>query len=92
MLAYRARMQSALDGLDQTPMPPEWRDNERTILRNNLAFMDDCLAKGDVSFAALQAFTKKQAPLPEARHRVGRADAGRPLDESTRGLEEDAWR
>src|SRR3982074_1001751 len=62
MLAYRARMQSALDGLDQTPMPPEWRDNDRIILQNNLAFMDDCLAKGAVSFAALAAFTKKQAP------------------------------
>jgi len=62
MLAYRARMQSALDGLDQTPMPPDWRDNDRTILQNNLAFMDDCLAKGAVSFVTLQAFTKKQAP------------------------------
>jgi hypothetical protein len=34
MLAYRSRMQSALDGLDQTPIPPEWRDNNRTILQN----------------------------------------------------------
>ena len=62
MLAYRTRMQSALDGLDQTPMPPEWRDNDRIVLQNNLAFMDDCLAKGAVSFAALQAFARKQAP------------------------------
>ena len=62
MLAYRARMQSALDGLDETPMPPEWRDNDRIVLQNNIAFMDDCLAKRAVSFAALQAFTKKQAP------------------------------
>src|SRR5262249_16271498 len=62
MLAYRARMQSALEGLDQTPMPPEWRDNDRIVLQNNIAFMDDCLAKGTVSFAALQAFAKKQAP------------------------------
>ncbi len=29
MLAYRSRMQSALDGLDATPMPPEWRDTNR---------------------------------------------------------------
>jgi len=62
MLAYRARMQSALDGLNETPMPPEWRDNDRIVLQNNIAFMDDCLAKGTVSFAALQAFAKKQAP------------------------------
>lgn len=63
MLAYRSRMQSALDGLDLTPMPPEWRDNNRTILQNNIAFMDDCLAKGAVAFTALEAFGKKQAPF-----------------------------
>ncbi len=62
MLAYRARMKSALDGLDETPMPPEWRDNDRIILQNNIAFVDDCLAKGAISFAALEAFSKKQAP------------------------------
>src|SRR6266540_2219903 len=62
MLAYRSRMQSALDGLDLTPITPEWRDNDRIVLQNNIAFMDDCLAKGTVSFAALQAFAKKQGP------------------------------
>src|ERR1700732_5061275 len=63
MLAYRSRMQSALDGLDATPMEPGWRDNNRTILRNNLAFMDECVAKGVIPFAALEAFGKKQAPF-----------------------------
>jgi hypothetical protein len=62
MLAYRARMQSALDSLDLAPMPADWRENDRVILRSNLAFIDDCLAKGTVAFAALQAFTKMQAP------------------------------
>ncbi len=62
MLAYRSRMKSALDGLDVTPMPPEWRDNNRILLANNLAFADDCLAKGTISFAALEAFSKKQGP------------------------------
>jgi hypothetical protein len=62
MLAYRSRMQSALDGLDATPMQPEWRDNNRTILQNNIAFMDDCIAKGVITFASLEAFGKKQAP------------------------------
>jgi hypothetical protein len=62
MLAYRARMKSALDGLNEAPMPPEWRDNDRIILQNNVAFIDDCLAKGAISFAALDAFAKKQAP------------------------------
>src|SRR3954462_3348594 len=55
-------MQSALDGLDATPMEPGWRDNNRTILQNNLAFMDECVAKGVIPFATLEAFGKKQAP------------------------------
>jgi hypothetical protein len=63
MLAYRSRMQSALDGLDATPMQADWRDNNRTILKNNIAFMDDCTTKGVISFAALEAFGKKQAPF-----------------------------
>jgi hypothetical protein len=62
MLAYRSRMKSALEGLDATPMPEEWRDNNRTILENNIAFMDDCVAKGAISFASLQAFSEKQGP------------------------------
>ena len=61
MLAYRSRMQSALDGLDLTPMEPSWRDNNRIILKNNIAFMDECIAKGVIPFAALEAFGKKQA-------------------------------
>jgi hypothetical protein len=62
MLAYRSRMQSALDGLDKAELPPEWRDNNRTILQNNIAFMDDCAAKGVIAFAALEKFAKQQAP------------------------------
>ena len=62
MLAYRARMGSAIDGLNETPMPAEWRENDRIILQNNVAFIDECLAKGAVSFSALEAFSKKQAP------------------------------
>ena len=62
MLAYRSRMKSALDGLDVTPMPAEWRDNNRIILENNIAFMDECVAKGVIPFAALKAFADKQGP------------------------------
>jgi hypothetical protein len=62
MLAYRSRMQSALDGLDATPIQPEWRGNNRIILQNNIAFMDDCIAKGVITFGSLEAFGKKQAP------------------------------
>src|SRR4030081_812178 len=32
MLAYRSRMQSALDGLDATPMEPGWGAHNRTLL------------------------------------------------------------
>src|SRR5947209_13595644 len=40
LLAYRSRMQSALDGIDATDIPPDWRDTSRAILRKNVAFMD----------------------------------------------------
>jgi hypothetical protein len=63
MLAYRSRMQSALEGIDQTEMPAEWRNNSREILKANLAFMDACIAKHSVSFSALQSFAQKQQPL-----------------------------
>jgi len=62
MLSYRARMQAALDGLNELSMPADWRGNDHSILQNNIAFMDDCLAKSAVSFAALEAFARKQAP------------------------------
>jgi hypothetical protein len=62
MLAYRSRMQSAPDGLDAVPMSAEWRDNNRIILQNNIAFMDDGTARGVIRFAALESFGRKQAP------------------------------
>ncbi len=62
MKAYRSRMQSALDGLDATAMPAAWRDNNQVILKANLAFMDECVGKGEVRFDSLQAFSRKQAP------------------------------
>ena len=43
LAAYRIRMQSALDGLDATALRADWRANNRTILQNNIAFMDECL-------------------------------------------------
>ncbi len=63
LLAYRSRMQSALDGLDATDMPAAWQANNRAILQNNIAFMDDCAHKGAISLADLQSFASKQAPL-----------------------------
>ena len=63
LLAYRSRMQSALDGIDATEIPPDWRETSRAILRNNVAFMDACAEKGVITFADLQSFADKQAPL-----------------------------
>jgi hypothetical protein len=61
--AYRNRVQSALDGLDATPMRDDWRPNNRTILQNNIAFMDECLESNVISPEALREFAKKQEPL-----------------------------
>ena len=63
LAAYRNRMQSALDGLDATAMRDDWRANNRSILQNNIAFMDECLNNNKISADALQAFAKKQSPL-----------------------------
>jgi len=63
LAAYRNRMQSALDGLDATALPGDWRSNSRSILQNNITFMDECLKTSAISAAALQAFAKKQSPL-----------------------------
>ncbi|MGA8550413.1 MAG: hypothetical protein WB678_09255 [Stellaceae bacterium] len=63
MLAYRSRMHSALEGIEQTAMPADWQNNSREILKNNLAFMDACIAKKTVSFSALQDLAGKQQPL-----------------------------
>ncbi|MCF8533496.1 MAG: hypothetical protein K9G48_10870 [Reyranella sp.] len=62
LLAYRTQMKTALDGLDAVPMQAEWKPAVRSILSNNMAYMDECLAKGVIAFADLQAFAKKQAP------------------------------
>ena len=61
--AYRNRMQSALDGLDATALRDDWRANNRSILQNNIAFMDACLNGNKISAEALAAFAKQQAPL-----------------------------
>jgi hypothetical protein len=62
MAALRARLQAALDSFDQTEMQPDWRATPREILATDIAFIDDCFAKGVIAFPALQAFTQKQGP------------------------------
>ena len=63
LLAYRTQMLSALDGLDETDMPKEWLATNRTILQNNIAFMDACASRGVISVADVQVFAKQQAPF-----------------------------
>ena len=63
MAAYRTRMQTALDTLDATPIQDDWKPTSRSILQNNIAFMDECLAKNVITLEAVQAFAKKQGPL-----------------------------
>jgi hypothetical protein len=63
LAAYRNRMQTALDSLDAAPMQDDWRPNNRSILQNNIAFMDACLESNMISPEALQEFASKQGPL-----------------------------
>jgi hypothetical protein len=63
MAAYRSRMQTALDTLDATPIQDDWKPTSRSILQNNIAFMDECLSKNVITLEAVQAFAKKQGPL-----------------------------
>jgi hypothetical protein len=62
LAASRDRMQFALDGLDASPMREDRRPNNRDILQNNIAFMDECLKTNAISADALQGFAKKQSP------------------------------
>lgn len=63
LAAYRVRMQAALDGLDATALRADWLPNNRSILQNNIAFMDECLKANAISAEAMDAFAKKQSPL-----------------------------
>ena len=60
---YRAQNQSALECLDALDIPDDVRPTLRTVLERNLAFMDDCLAKGGYSYADLEDFTRGTTPL-----------------------------
>ena len=41
---------------------PDWRPAVRSILQNNIAFMDNCAKKGVISMADVQDFAKQQGP------------------------------
>lgn len=63
MAAYRVQMKTALDGLDaSTDIQADWKPAVKEILANNVAYMDESLAKGVVTLDGLTAWAKKQAP------------------------------
>lgn len=63
MAAYRVQMKTALDGLDASnDIQADWKPAVKEILTNNVAYMDDCLAKGAVTLDGLTAWAKKQGP------------------------------
>jgi hypothetical protein len=56
-------MKTALDGVDASnDIQADWKPAVKEILATNVAYMDDCLAKGVVTLEPLLAFAKKQAP------------------------------
>src|SRR5215217_7836427 len=59
MATFRARLQAAIDGLNETEIQPDWRETTREILANNISFIDECFTSGVISFAAVQRFTGK---------------------------------
>ena len=60
--AFRERLQAARDSVDQTEMREDWRGDMRDILAANIGFIDECLEKRVISFAALQQFAGQQGP------------------------------
>ena len=60
--------------------------------RTIIAFMDDCVAKGAISLRGTGGVLEEAGSLSQEGHRVGGADAGRPLDVRDRRMEDDARR
>src|SRR5208283_2710996 len=55
---YRAQNQTALDGLDALDISEDERSLLRTILQNNLAFMDECVTRGGYSYDDVENFIR----------------------------------
>jgi hypothetical protein len=60
---YRTQNQSALECLDALDIPDDGRSTARSVLESNLAFMDECLAKGGYNYADLEDYTRSTTPL-----------------------------
>jgi hypothetical protein len=60
---YRTQNQSALDGLGDLDLSEDDQTVLRTILERNLAFMDECLAKGTYSYDRFQEYIRGTTPF-----------------------------
>src|SRR4051794_4396705 len=60
---YRAQNQSALDGLGALDVSEDDRSVLRTILQRNLAFMDECLAKGTYTYEDFEKYVRGTTPF-----------------------------
>jgi hypothetical protein len=60
---YRTQNQSALDGLEALDLSEENRSVLRAILQRNLAFMDECLAKGTYTYEEFENYVRGTTPF-----------------------------
>jgi hypothetical protein len=59
---YRTQNRIALEGLDALDISDDARSTLRMILECNLAFMNDCLAKGGYSYDDVEQFVRDTVP------------------------------
>ena len=59
---YRAQNQTALEGLDALDISDDDRSLLRTILQNNLAFMDECLTRGGYGYEDVENYIRNTTP------------------------------
>lgn len=62
MEMYRAQNQTALNSLGALDISGDERALLRTILEHNLAFMDECIARGGYSYEDVQKFIRDTVP------------------------------
>ena len=63
MRENRTEQQVALDTIGDLNVDPQWRDTMKAALANDVAFIDAALAKKVITYDALHAFARRQAPL-----------------------------
>jgi len=59
---YRTQNQTALEGLDALDISDDDRSNLRTILQNNIAFMDGCLERRGYSYDDVEKYIRDTTP------------------------------